>query len=243
MKRFEEKCGSDVRCVLKEKFMIEIVKEMRTDIENAVRPQGPIDPTEWLSNEDIELIMKPYQQVFPDYKFLGAVPLDCDEVKSCAINAFSLNSLGRLESSNSKRIGIIYNHDRSGMPGSHWVSLFMDLRNNKIGFIYYCDSAGAAPKENIISMIDIFKSYCAKTNRKCIYEYNTNGYQLDSSECGVYSCNFQIRLLNEETFADVVNDYLDFKGINSCRNTYFSNAPSEFEINDKCDPGRAQLLY
>ena len=231
-KRFENICNGNEICITHQAFMNEIVKEMRDDIENnTFRANGPDDPKEWLSTSDIDNIMSQYEKIYPHFKFLGAVPLNCDE-----LSFYSLSKLNfeKYFNSNINCIGTIFNLDRYGQPGSHWVALFIDISKGKI---YFCDSNGKPPIDNIIQIINNFSQfYKNKTGIDAIYKYNNKSYQLDNSECGVYSCNFIIRILAGENFEDITNNALSFKEINSCRNVYFRNMPSKYNPHPKCDP-------
>lgn len=230
-KRFESVCGSNEACISKQAFMNELVDGIFEEITNKTfRPDGPTRATEWLSTTDINNVMKQYEDVYPDFKFLGAVPLDCDELKYCSLFKIDYD---KLKSEGKKKLGVIFNHDKHYEPGSHWVALYMDIKNGSNGSIYYADSAGKKPIDNIIKIIEDFKS---QMNGRAIYKYNNIRYQRDNSECGVYSCNFIIRMLAGETFEGIISNPLDFKSINSCRNVYFNNRPSKHEPDERCDP-------
>lgn len=229
-KRFDTVC-QDEQCLTQYEFMKEIVKEMRDDIENNFRKPGPNKPTEWLSTDDINNVMMQYESVYPDFIFLRAVPLNCDDLSFCSL--FKLNFDDYIRDGY-QSIGVVFNHDRHGEPGSHWVALFINLKKCEI---YYCDSGGVPPFDNIQGVIDKYINFCQqKYNRMPIYKYNKKSYQKDNTECGVYSCNFIIRMLSGESFDDIVKNYLTFKEINSCRNVYFSNAPSKYSPHPLCDP-------
>jgi hypothetical protein len=227
--RFEDICGGDEQCITKQSFMNEIVaSEMKEFINDlaAFRPVGPDNPKEWLSTDDINNIMNQYMQIHKDFVFLGAVPLDCNDHSFCPLHKINFDKFDKL--------GIIFNLDKFGEPGSHWVALYINVAN---GEIYFCDSIGKKPIENINTMIEDFKKYYRnKTGKDAVYKYNSKRYQQDSSECGVYSCNFLIRILAGESFDDIIKNYLDFKEINSCRNVYFSNQPSQYNPHKLCDP-------
>lgn len=231
-KRFQNVCGGDDICITHQAFMNDIVKEMRNDIQtNTFRSSGPQDPKEWLSTVDINNIMSQYESVYPHFKFMGAVPLNCDEYSFCKLYKMNFDEH---EKNGVKNMGIIFNLDRHGQPGSHWVALYINIAG---GEIYFCDSNGKPPIDNISGMINQFARYYRKNKGKdVVYKYNTIPYQKDSSECGIYSCNFIIRKLAGESFDDIVNNALDFKQINSCRNVYFRNKPSQFTAHPKCDP-------
>lgn len=232
LNRFDTVCQKKEVCLTKQAFMNEIVGEMRNTIENKTfRPVGPENPTQWLSTTDINKILQQYEDIYPDFKFLGAVPLNCEELSFCSL--YQLDFEDYLKKGFS-RLAIVFNLDKYGSPGSHWVALYI---NSSTGEIYYCDSAGNPPRENTTKIINSFKNYyLKKTGKEAIYKYNKNRYQKDKSECSIYSCNFIIRSLAGEKFDDIVNSSLDFEEINSCRNVYLQNKSSKFHPHDKCDP-------
>lgn len=232
--RFVNRCNGSDACLLKQEFMKEIVDEMRKHIEeNAFMPNGPSSDTEWLSTTDINEIMKKYEKKYKQFTFLGAVPLDCEKYSFCSLYSVDFESI---KSSGKTTIGVIYNLDKLGSPGSHWVSMFIDLDNGEINF---CDSQGDPPVGNINGLINKFiKWYESTTKKKAVYKYNTKHYQKDKSECGVYSCNFIIRRLSGESFDQIINKSLTFEEINSCRNVYFANNPSKYPVHIMCDQAR-----
>lgn len=232
-KRFDNVCANDEVCITQQTFMNEIVKEMKDDINNKTfRAVGPENSKEWLSTVDIDNIMSQYEAIYPEFKFLGAVPLNCNDLNFCSLYKMDYDDYNH---KGINQLGIIFNMDKYGQPGSHWVALFIDIVN---GEIYYSDSNGKPPIENVASIINNFLEYYHnKTGKNAIYQYNKKAYQQDNSECGIYSCNFIIRKLRGETFDEIVKNYLTFKEINSCRNKYFRNKPSEYKIHEKCDPG------
>lgn len=237
-KRFENVCQKDDFCLSKQKFINGLTNEMKLDIKNnTFRTEGPNDPMEWLTTTHIDKLMKQYEEIYPDFIFEGAVPLNCNDVSFCSL--FGLN-FDELLAKGKNKIGIVFNHDKYGSPGSHWVALFIDSKKGEINF---CDSSGNKPIENINTIIDQFLQWFKKKyGKNAIYKENKKRYQMDASECGVYSCNFIIQKLAGIPFDDIVKDPLNFKQINSCRNVYFNNRPSKFEANPKCDPHQMQLL-
>jgi hypothetical protein len=230
--RFESVCQGDYLCLSRQDFMNEIVKEMRLEIiEGAIRPEGPHKSTEWLGTEHITLVMEQYEGIYPDFKFMGAVPLDCDKLSFCGL--FNIN-YDKLIKKRINKVGVVFNHDVHGDPGSHWVALYISIPE---GVIEYCDSMGKEPIEHINDVIKKFQTYYKKNyGTDATYKYNKTKYQRDGSECGVYSCNFIIRRLAGESFEEVTSNYLSFKEINSCRNAYFSNQPSKQAPHKLCDP-------
>jgi hypothetical protein len=53
--------------------------------------------------------------------------------------------------------------------------------------------------------------------------YNQVRHQFDNSECGVYSINFILRLVNGESFDSITNNITLDEEINKCRQVYFVN--------------------
>ncbi|MEM0354075.1 MAG: Ulp1 family isopeptidase [Thermoplasmata archaeon] len=230
-----ERCNRNDVCLIEQEFMKELAEVIYKDITmNTFRHKGPEDPNEWLSTSDINGIMYQYQIKYPDFNFLGAVPLDCDKLSFCSL--YKLNFDIYFDRGYT-RLGVIFNHDKYGYPGSHWAPLYIDNTEGKRGEIYYCDSTGNRPLEDIERFINKYIKYHEnKRGEPPIYRYNTKKYQYDDSECGVYSCNFIIRMLAGGTFDEIIRDPLIYEEINSCRNVYFRNNPSIYKPSPKCDP-------
>jgi hypothetical protein len=51
--------------------------------------------------------------------------------------------------------------------------------------------------------------------------YNKIQHQFKNSECGVYSMNFIIRILEGDTFDDIINNITNDDKMNENRNIYF----------------------
>lgn len=231
MNRFNTVCNGDEACLTKQAFMNDIMGEMKKDIKNnTFRVEGPNGTTEWLSTTDIDGIMKQYEEVYHDFIFLGAVPRDCSKFQACALYNTDFASYER---KGKKRIGIIFNHDGMWQSGSHWVALYLNLET---GDCYYCDSVGDPPKPDVKEYIDKFKQYMTSKGGNINNRVNKQRYQKDGSECGVYSCNFLIRVLKGEDFDSIVANPLPFPKINSCRNIYFRNGKSKYTPDPLCEP-------
>jgi hypothetical protein len=108
----------------------------------------PLDSTaEWISSIQIEQVMKQYEDVYPDFAFLGAVPSDYHMLPCCSWNfdTFTKNAKNQL--------AIIFNTDTHKGRGIHWVSLYINIGS---GQIYFCDSMGDPPNGNIDLFINNF---------------------------------------------------------------------------------------
>lgn len=180
------------------------------------RPYGPNKGNTWLSNFDIMAIFKQYEDVYPDFEFLGAVPRDFNDFERwnyCErdFNDFVVNGVKKT------KFGIIFNHDLSGMSGSHWVALFFDMKAKKI---YYQDSVGKEPKNEYVKLMDVVEKQMGKSVDRRV---SKTEHQKANSECGVYSTSFILRLLNGESFEHIESYELSDDEVNKCRSVYFNN--------------------
>jgi hypothetical protein len=226
-KRFNDVCpdGSD-SCLLKQEMMNTIVMHQREDLEMAILPEGPEKATGWLSNDEIDFIMKPYQKVKPDFYYLGTSYSNCNKYPGCELYRVDFDSHMK---SGIKYFGTILNLDSRGQDGSHWVSIYIDTVSKRV---YYCDSNGKKPNSNIQNFIDeaINNLNRLDNSNEYVAIINKKKFQNDSSECGVYSCNFIIRMMSGEPYEQIINTPLDFRSINSCRSVYFSNYPKKDQV-------------
>lgn len=220
---FSAECKNDDKCMVDKILMRGILKNI--DKNEIFKPDGPATKTEWLSNFDIQNIMKNYENKYPHFKFAGAVASNCHKHNGCTLNRFDIKKY--LDKS---YIGIIFNLDVVGGSGSHWTSFLVDIPNKKI---YYVDSGGNRPNSHIQDYIDSVLRDIPSVE----LIVNDKKFQFDSSECGVYSMNFIIRILSGETYDSILNNPLSFEQINSCRDLYFYNpVSSQNDICKKCDP-------
>jgi hypothetical protein len=72
------------------------------------------------------------------------------------------------------------------------------------------------------------KDYKNKIESKLNVEYNHNRHQFKNSECGVYSLNFILRLLNGESFENITKNGLLDDDVNLCRDVYFKFKKNPF---------------
>lgn len=233
-------CDNQI-CWLRQDFM---KKNVDVDMKkNTFRPKGPADQGnfKWLSNFDIQEVMKQYEYVYTDFKFLGAVPVDFEKINYMNLGNIDLNNLYETK----PKLGLIINLDRHDQSGSHWVSLFVNLKNYEI---YFSDSSGSRPPKYVRDFIRKIANFCYKKyknefnedtssinsdisfmngHNKNKYEnilpikYNQTIIQRGSSECGVFSLNFILRLLKGEKFEEYILNAPSDREVNKCRNIYF----------------------
>ena len=204
-------------------FIKNMAEEDREFLQNAVfRPEGPQGQFQWLSTIDINKTLLQYENKYPDFVFLGAVPIDFNELDYYPFKKMDFNDFKK-EGKN--RLGVIFNLDEHYKGGSHWVSLFADLEK---GQIYFSDSYGRKPEKRINKFMNRIKDYIetcnnfqAKKEDIVDMRHNPTQHQRGNSECGVYSINFILRLLKGKTFDHLIQKRLTDEKVNKCRFRYF----------------------
>lgn len=216
--RLDDICDSQ-RCWVKQAFINNMNDDTRKKLKYyTFRPKGPQGKFTWLNTINLNNVMRQYQEKFKDFKFLGAVPIDFDDLPSLGIKSLDFH---QLRNNNTNRLGSIFNLDEHYKDGSHWVSMFSNLNT---GCVYFFDSYGLRPDPRIRKFMRRIARFCESVLPKSTLDvqYNHHRHQYKNSECGVYSINFIVRLLNGETFEDITVNKTSDKDINKCRQVYFT---------------------
>ena len=155
----------------------------------------------WLSSDDIILVMKQYENVFSNFKFIGPTPIDFDNKKlgnRCVWEDLCKFNLKKLYNNNIRKIGIIFNLDKHYQSGSHWTCLFIDI---DLKYIFYFDSNG---KEKLPKEVDVLINRIIKQGMDININFeliiNNKEHQLLDGQCGVYSMYIIIKLLREKYY-------------------------------------------
>ncbi len=194
---------NDERCLVEKSLLSH--REKKALLDTYFRPEMPeewkADPDMWLSSEDIKTVMRQYEKAYPEFKFLGVVPIDFsapdpyvkDHSKRCMNDQFCHVDLAAEKAAGKKLIGAVFNLDPHYKDGSHWVAMAIDLTRN---CAYYFDSYGMAPPEQVSR----FMRYLTLQNPSLRLERNGRRFQYSNSECGMYSMYFLIRMIAGESF-------------------------------------------
>jgi hypothetical protein len=116
------------------------------------KPERPAawdkDTKQWLDTDNIEHVMKQYEDAYPHFAFLGAVPLDFDttipEWGQCVSEEMCKLNLTRSLQQGKTDLGVVFNLDPHDKPGSHWVAAYVNIPKKSA---YYYDSYGYKPEE------------------------------------------------------------------------------------------------
>ena len=182
------------------------------DLFNYFAPESPKtwnkNPNEWLSSVDITKVMKQYEDAFPFFEFIGPSPIDFDKTPkgepSCVYEELcNFDIKTYLNPANNKnKIGIIFNTDPHYLSGSHWISLFINIKQQ---FIFFFDSTGDPPSKEINKFAKKIMKQGKEIGMNFKYIVNNKQHQKSNTECGIYSL-FMIANLLKET--KTPNDFL-----------------------------------
>lgn len=199
--------------------------------DESFKPQIPnhwkTKPTSWLSDLDISRVMKQYELSNKDFVFLGPTPIDYDAYNNETgtwvwpeLKNFNLERYINKDPS-CKMIGIVFNLDNHKGRGTHWVSLFVNIPENKI---YYFDSNGHSIPKNIRNLSNTIKEQGIKHNMKFSLSMNyPNEHQKKNSECGVYVIYFLVNMMQKNNWLLFKHGKISDDDIHKHRHVYFSN--------------------
>lgn len=155
------------------------------------------NPREWLSSIDIENVEKEFERIFYGYKFLGAIPIDFDkksETGKCVVDALCSTNIMDLYNKGTRKIGIVFNTDKSTGPGEHWIALFADIDPKyENARITYFDSYKNHPEKEIKRLMIRWQEQLDSTglfSKKTVLGFNNTRHQFEDSECGMYCLYF-----------------------------------------------------
>lgn len=205
--------------------------DLRTQIKNQLfAPEYPPEwiknKNEWLTNYDIDSVMKQYELDNKDFKYLGTTPIDYDYIvnkneNTCVEDNLCKFNLKKMLADNKQRFASIFNLDKHNQSGSHWVSLFIDVPNK---FIMFFDSANGGVPREIKKFVKNIKKQGLDENIEFKFITNHKSHQRGGTECGVYSIHFIVEMLIQPKKAMHVflNGNIPDKEIEKYRNVYFN---------------------
>ncbi len=227
-------CANDDKCVLSKITDENKRKEIE---ESAFAPKQPsewkLNINEWLSDTDILKVISQYVDAYNEFVFLGPSYIDFDykfNAGECVENSLCKFSLADYIKKGKTKIGIIFNLDDHTKSGSHWVSLYIDVKGK---YMFYFDSAANPMPHEVSVLIDRIKKQAKELKMR--FKVNTNGtfeHQYSNTECGMYSLFFLITMLTnkyeDKAFKSIKHKITFFKRhripdkyVEQLRNEYF----------------------
>ena len=175
------------------------------DMTDSFAPESPQEwknnPNEWLSSIDIIKVMKQYEKAYKCFEFIGPSPIDFDTKKlygECVWEELcNFNLKDQLKNGKTK-IGIIFNTDPHNKPGQHWISMFINIKTKSI---FFFDSTGDKPLQEIMVLVNRIKSQGLAMTPKIKFKFDSNEgieHQYGNTECGIYSLFFIVHMLEDK---------------------------------------------
>lgn len=174
------------------------------------------NPNTWLTNHDIDVVMRRLENRYRSFKYLGTVTRDAmhmDKNGSCISRLYTNITLCNFNLFDLypkyKKFGIIFNLDVNTGPGYHWTGLYFELSKQNPRIVY-SDSVGSKPPTEIHEFILNIRSQALKIFKQIPITINTTTFQHGDTECGIYAMVFIISCLankkNSDAFAKMCGD-------------------------------------
>jgi len=224
------KCDTtDEHCLLNESSMPQEKKEALR--KTYLRPRYPNEWRQkedtWLDNFQIADVMNQYQEAYPWFRFMGALPIDFSApdpyltdktVQRCMNPGLCSLDLKAEYARGIRAIGCIFNLDPHFKGGSHWVGLYIDIHDINKPFVGYSDSYGYKPPALIARLMKSLKLQTPSA----VLGYNARRFQNSSTECGMYSMYFIICMIAGISYKDYVKDVVSDKFMIELRKVLFA---------------------
>lgn len=204
--------------------------KLEKELLDAFAPESPKEwtrnPNEWLSSLDILEVMNQYEKKYKCFDFIGPSPIDYDTHTindECVWDELCHFDLAKHLNKGHTKIGVIFNLDPHYKGGSHWVSLFINIKKKTI---FFFDSAG----EPILPQIKKFVNNVIKQGQELDspidFKFDQNHpveHQYGNTECGVYSIFFIIHMLEDKITGDYLKTHvLKDKYMENFRKVYYN---------------------
>ena len=228
--KLKEICGNRETCWLDQGFL-----QHTPELNDYFKPLAPLGQYQWLTTDDIYNVMSQWEKKYPDFKFVGPLPIDFLELTDN--DSIFLKKLN-LSKSPYRNIGVIFNLDPSTDGGSHWIAMNVNRKKGEIGFfdsygdkhlyhnkynLPFYNSFGQHSRGNKIPIpleIQTLIHRFIKGNENYKLKVNTMRHQYANSECGIYSMLFLLKSLNT-SFEKITQDIIADELANQYRTAFF----------------------
>ena len=180
-------------------------------------------PKTWLSSLDIEAVMNQYERKNKNFAFIGCSPIDFDKMlynNECVWPELCNFDIEEYANDGVNKIGVSLNLDPHDKGGSHWVSLFVDLKKK---FIFYFDSNGDPTPKEVTALIKRIENQCnEKLKFKPKIIESSKEHQKKNTECGIYSIYFLTSLIDNKDYKHFLRKRIPDKEMFKLRNVFFN---------------------
>jgi len=214
-------------CWLKQKFVEgKLDKELHSSFAPVSPKEWSKNPNEWLSSNDILEVMKQYEIKYKCFDFIGPSPIDFDTHKlygECVWEELCHFNIEDEIKNKRFKIGIIFNLDPHYKGGSHWVSMFVNIKK---GEIFFFDSAGDKAPKQVVKLANRIIKQGKQLKIPINFKFDQNypiEHQYGDTECGIYSLYFIAHMLEDRHDSKYFKTHvLDDKYMEQFRKVYFN---------------------
>jgi hypothetical protein len=214
-------------CWLKQQFAN---GKLDKELKESFAPESPDEwkknPNEWLNSMDILAVMKQYEKAYDCFDFIGPSPIDFDARQhygECVWQELCEFSVEKQIKMGKTKIGMIFNLDPHTKGGSHWVSMFVNIKKKKISFF---DSVGDPVPKQVMELVKRIQKQGSLLRTPIIFEFDQNHpveHQYGDTECGIYSLYFIVHLLEDKHTSQYFKKHiLSDKYMEKFRKVYFN---------------------
>jgi hypothetical protein len=238
-----DKCDNEY-CWIK-KLPITNNKEIERDTFRPAMPKSWIKTSlkTWLDSDDIDGVMKQYEYKYPDFFFIGPVPLDCNigSKLSCSLTNFNIN---KMVANGIRKIAVVYNTDTSDGPGEHWQALTCIIHphtnNSRITFF---DSFGTRPSKEIQLLMERLKNDLKNgSGIDAELEWNKKKHQTDTYNCGMYSIYFIVKTLEGNTLNEINSMDLSHNKMQQLKKEFYNPPIDKLVLTKKRSPKKKRPI-
>ena len=216
-------------CWLKQKFVNgKLDKELASSFAPVSPSEWKKNPNEWLSSMDILNVMKQYEKAYKCFDFIGPSPIDFDTHQlygECVWEELCHFNLENEIKNGKFKIGIIFNLDPHNLGGSHWVSMFINIKKS---IIFYFDSAGDEIPKEMMTFVERVKKQGKALKSPINFKFDQNypvEHQYGDTECGIYSLYFIAHMLEDRHTSEYFKKHILYdKYMEKFRKIYFNDA-------------------
>jgi hypothetical protein len=205
--------------------------KLEKELMDSFAPESPDDwkknPNEWLSSVDIMQVMSQYEKKYKCFDFMGPSPIDYDTHKlygECVWEELCHFNLADQIKNGKTKIGVVFNTDPHYKGGSHWISLFINIKK---GTIFFFDSAGDKIPDQIMKFVNNVIEQGHSLNKRIDFKFDQNHpieHQYGNTECGIYSLFFIVHMLEDKITSHYLKTHiLKDEYMENFRKVYFNS--------------------
>jgi hypothetical protein len=182
--------------------------ELLDNLETRFKIEGPRNSTAWLSNYDIDKTLQDWAFKFEDFFPCPFAMIDFDKTND-PLHTYNMAEIHRGKYTKDtvmgkvklpcRTFGCAINTDVNAGKGKHWMSIFVDMRNNDKWTIEFFNSTGSPPQRSIVNWMrrtqECLESYIKEKGLQTKVEsviVSSLEHQESNTECGLYTL-FYIR--------------------------------------------------